>query len=148
MAAEHDKWSSHVHGAKHLLKEIDFDRLSRRVEMVEEEERLTGQSSYQPAAPLSLLRLRKMRRQPVVNEVDENLTAYMMGKAKRKPNPAKRRTTSAPFSRKEIETMQLQEDLFWWFAKMDCYQSVLSGCPLVYETNPGESVYCALSICY
>lgn len=135
MAAEHDKWSSHIHGAKQLLKEIDFDRLIRRAEMMEEE-RLTGESSYQPTAPPSLLRLRKMRRQSAVSEVDENLTAYMMGKAKRKPNLALRRTAATQFSRKEIETMQLQEDMFWWFAKMDCYQSVLSGCPLVYETNP------------
>jgi len=132
MAAEHDKWSSHIHGAKQLLKEIDFDKLNRRVSMMEEDGASEGQGSHESAPQPSLLRLRKMKRQPVVNEVDENLTAYMMGRAKRRPHGSGEKP-DAPFSRKEEETMQLQEDMFWWFAKMDCYQSVLSGCPLVYD---------------
>jgi Fungal specific transcription factor domain len=132
MAAEHDKWSSHIHGAKQLLKEIDFARLARRVELMEKEESLGEHANHEPSPPPSLLRLRKMRKQSVINEVDDNMAAYMMGKTKRRPNPFGRRVSDAPFSRKEIETMQLQEDMFWWFAKMDCYQSVLSGCPLVY----------------
>ncbi|PWW74666.1 hypothetical protein C7212DRAFT_209055 [Tuber magnatum] len=132
MAAEHDKWSSHIHGAKQLLKEIDFDRLNRRVSMMEEERADGGQGSYGPASQPSLLRLRKMRRQPVANEADENLTAYIMGKTKRRPHGSAKKP-DAPFSRKEEEIMQLQEDMFWWFAKMDCYQSVLSGCPLVLD---------------
>ncbi|PUU78706.1 hypothetical protein B9Z19DRAFT_1101205 [Tuber borchii] len=132
MAAEHDKWSSHIHGAKQLLKEIDFDKLNKRVSMMEEEGANEGQGSYESASQPSLLKLRKMSRQPVVNEVDENLTAYMMGRAKRRTHGSGKKP-DARFTRKEEETMQLQEDMFWWFAKMDCYQSVLSGCPLVLD---------------
>ncbi|CAZ82089.1 unnamed protein product [Tuber melanosporum] len=137
MAAEHDKWSSHIHGAKQLLKEIDFDKLNRRVSTMEEERADGGQGSYESAESAlqpSLLRLRRMRRPPVAvaNEADKNLTAFMMGKSKRRLYGSGKRP-DAPFSRKEEETMQLQEDMFWWFAKMDCYQSVLSGCPLVLD---------------
>ena len=73
MAAEHDKWSSHIHGAKQLLAEIDFARVARG------------------------------------------------------PDADARR----PRSRKESDHLRLQADMFWWYAKMDCYQSLLSGCPLV-----------------
>lgn len=146
MAAEHDKWSSHIHGAKQLLKEIDFDKLNKRVSMMEEEGSNEGQGSYESASQPSLLRLRKMSRQPVVNEVDENLTAYMMGRAKRRTHGSGKKP-DARFTRKEEETMQLQEDMFWWFAKMDCYQSVLSGCPLVYDMTCKNQSSVALYFC-
>lgn len=146
MAAEHDKWSSHIHGAKQLLKEIDFDRVTKRVELLDEEERRNQQNQnmqhqqhqqhqsqfglQQPDQP-SILRLRKMRRQQVYQEVDENFTALLSGgKARRRPHMSGRRNEKS-FSNKELDVMQLQADMFWWFAKMDCYQSLISGCPLV-----------------
>lgn len=143
MAAEHDKWSSHIHGAKQLLKEIDFDRVAKRVELLDEEARLNMQNpqmqQQQPPQSqlgipnrLSLLRPRKMRRQQVYNEQDEQFTALLTGhgKAKRKPLGSGRRSEK-PYSSKDLDVIQLQADMFWWFAKMDCYQSLISGCPLV-----------------
>jgi hypothetical protein len=47
MAAEHDKWSSHIHGAKQLLKEIDFDRVTKRVELLDDDE-LNGELGGDP----------------------------------------------------------------------------------------------------
>lgn len=152
MAAEHDKWSSHIHGAKQLLKEIDFDRVAKRVELLDEEERLSRenpnmhqqhwqhQQYQQPQRPQlglhqqsqpSLLKLRKMRRQQVHSEVDENLTALLSGGRVRKRPLGSGRKHEKAFSDKELDVMQLQADMFWWFAKMDCYQSLISGCPLV-----------------
>lgn len=40
-------------------------------------------------------------------------------------------TAAGTTTTKELDVMQLQADMFWWFAKMDCYQSLVSGCPLV-----------------
>lgn len=142
MAAEHDKWSSHIHGAKQLLKEIDFDRVARRVEVLDEEERskqqnpnLQQEQEQQPELQqqnqLSLLRLRKMRRQQVYNEVDENFAALLSGGKTRKRSLRPGRRGEGAFSTKELDMVQLQADMFWWFAKMDCYQSLISGCPLV-----------------
>lgn len=145
MAAEHDKWSSHIHGAKQLLKEIDFDRVARRVEVLDEEER-SGRlnpnpnpqqqqeqehSGLQQKSQPSLLKLRKMRRQQVYNDVDENFAALLSGGKTRKRSLRPGRRNEGTFSTKELDMVQLQADMFWWFAKMDCYQSLISGCPLV-----------------
>lgn len=141
MAAEHDKWSSHIHGAKQLLKEVDFDLVARRVEVLDEEERSGRQNpnlqeeqeqqlGLQQTQP-SLLQLRKMRRQQVYNDVDENFTALLSGGKTRKRSVRPGRRSEKTFSSKELDMMQLQADMFWWFAKMDCYQSLISGCPLV-----------------
>ncbi|KAL7270910.1 hypothetical protein RUND412_006366 [Rhizina undulata] len=146
MAADHDKWCSHIHGAKQLLKEIDFYRVAQRVELDEEEERMAAQSAegmmgQEEGIPglnqPSLLMQRKIRRQ-IANDVDESLTAYMMG-----GRTYRRRITGLegqkgkkkdkPFTKQELDKVELQADMFWWFAKMDTYQSILGGCPLVLD---------------
>lgn len=137
MAAEHDKWSSHIHGAKQLLREIDFERVTRRVELIDVEEasgeeQADTQYAAAPGRP-SLLTMRKIRRHMIAEDVDETLQSYLMGGKRRRGNAQKphRRTADRPFTKKELETLKLQADMFWWYAKMDCYQSLLSGCPLV-----------------
>jgi hypothetical protein len=137
MAAEHDKWSSHIHGAKQLLKEIDFDRVTKRVELLDDDE-LNGElggdpQQYTEQKQPSLLAMRKMRRQMIADDVDENLKSYLMGGKGRRASTQKPRNRNAerPFSKKELDHLRLQADMFWWYAKMDCYQSLLSGCPLV-----------------
>lgn len=158
MAAEHDKWSSHIHGAKQLLKEIDFDRVTKRVELLDEEE-LNGETSgaassagascgsgggsaggdvYPGQKPPSMLAMRKMRRQMIADDADESLKSYLMGGRGRRGTAPKPRRSGAdrPFTKKELDHLRLQADMFWWYAKMDCYQSLLSGCPLVYVLPP------------
>ncbi|KAA8905070.1 hypothetical protein FN846DRAFT_779144 [Sphaerosporella brunnea] len=140
MAAEHDKWSSHIHGAKQLLKEIDFDRVTKRVELLDEEEANCdpngGDAQYAAQGRLSLLAMRKMRRQMILDDVDENLKSYLMGAKGRRgtaQKPTKSSAAERPFTKKELDHLRLQADMFWWYAKMDCYQSLLSGCPLVLD---------------
>ncbi|KAI5838712.1 hypothetical protein DFP73DRAFT_616637 [Morchella snyderi] len=169
MAAEHDKWSSHIHGAKQLLKEIDFDRVARRVEILDEQDRISQQQQQrdgsspggeehlqaqgqlwppptpQPGQQPSMLRLRKMRKQQVYNDADENFASMLSGHGRAARNRGARRGgqqyhqqqegggEGGTATSKELDEMQLQADMFWWFAKMDCYQSLVSGCPLVLD---------------
>lgn len=137
MAAEHDKWSSHIHGAKQLLREIDFERVTRRVELIDDEEasgEVQGDAQYAatPGRP-SMLAMRKIRRQMISEDVDETLQTYLMGGKRRRGtiHKSNKRTADRPFTKKELDNLKLQADMFWWYAKMDCYQSLLSGCPLV-----------------
>jgi len=141
MAAEHDKWSSHVHGAKQLLKEIDFDRVTKRVEMLGDDEEAQAEVDSQEAAAAAaaaaarpagatLLAARRMRRQMIADDSDFSLKSYFMGK-RGSANKQKGSRADRPFSKKELEHLKLQADMFWWYVKMDCYQSILSGCPLV-----------------
>jgi hypothetical protein len=37
----------------------------------------------------------------------------------------------SPFTTKDMEQYELQSDLFWWFCKMDVYQSILGGTRLL-----------------
>jgi hypothetical protein len=69
----------------------------------------------------------------IADDVDENLKSYLMGGKGRRASTQKPRNRNAerPFSKKELDHLRLQADMFWWYAKMDCYQSLLSGCPLV-----------------
>lgn len=142
MAAEHDKWSSHIHGAKQLLKEIDFDRVSQRVEQYDVEgddtQRFAGSSGAgggeSSSTGLSLLAARRVRRQYISEDVDDSLKSYFMGsnKAQRAvENKQRRKQNERMFSKHELDTLKLQADMFWWYTKMDCYQSLLSGCPLM-----------------
>jgi hypothetical protein len=147
MAAEHDKWSSHIHGAKQLLKEVDFDRVTKRVEMLDEEEANFGQNGgdaqYAAQGRPSLLAMRKMRRQLISDDVDDSLKAYLMGTKNRRGSAQKSKNNAErPFSKKELEHLRLQADMFWWYAKMDCYQSLLSGCPLVYVPSRATPFVC------
>lgn len=138
MAAEHDKWSSHIHGAKQLLKEIDFDRVTRRVEQCDDEPEQPQRMAGVPGGAEnrngpSLFSMRKIRRQMISEDVDDSLKSYFMGnKANRATqNKSKRRENERAFSKKEMDTLKLQADMFWFYAKMDCFQSLLSGCPLM-----------------
>lgn len=131
MAAEHEKWASHLHGARQLLQEIDFEELSRGVESLEDERALNEQYSEPLMRNQRVMMIRAARRQRdahVVNEEDENLTNYRMGnrplRKEMRTGKSKAKTT---FSTKDLETCQLQSDLFWWYIKMDLYQALLSG---------------------
>lgn len=137
MAAEHDKWSSHIHGAKLLIKDIDFDRVARRIESLDEVGEMgLVEQQQQPPTGVSLLQQRRMRRQMIADdEVDDSFKQFLMGNKQRRQSvhkaKMKRDQMEGKNAKKEMETLRLQADLFWWYTKMDCYQSLLSGCPLV-----------------
>lgn len=149
MTGEHEKWSRHLHGARLLIKEIDFQRVNTRVEALDELERShqqTGPGNAHVSAEQAqqiqhqqqkrrMLAVRKIKRQATTpatapNEVDDELTRIIMGeKPKRAPGGGKRGRPG--YSRKELEASQLQADLFWWYCKMDVFSSILSGNPLL-----------------
>jgi len=39
--------------------------------------------------------------------------------------------TTRELTERDIETYELVSDLFWWYCKMDIYQSILGGTPLM-----------------
>lgn len=131
MAAEHEKWASHLHGARQLLQEIDFEELSRGVESLEDERALNEQYPEPLMRNQRVMMIRAARRQRdthVVNEEHENLTNFRMGnrpmQKDMRTGKSKAKTT---YSAKDLETCQLQSDMFWWYIKMDLYQALLSG---------------------
>lgn len=129
MAADHQKWTNHLLGAKQLLREIDYvgftryERTTKRQQKMFDQQRLVdeyGQSIQQDDIP----------------DINEDLIGKLIGRVVKYDGPAIVTELSqydAPnfdqkkYSRKEMETYEYQRDLWWWFCKQDVYQSILGG---------------------
>ena len=136
--AEHNKWNSHLSGARELVMDIPYAKLSSKVEAFrrrkerEEEGRRAqmGQSnghnySNKRSNDVSTLNDRHL---------DHDLLSTLMGWDSRHNEIGEviedRALTSRPeepLSQKDVDEYELQLDLFWWFAKQDMYQSIISG---------------------
>ena len=136
--AEHNKWNSHLSGARELVMEISFDKMSKRIEAFrqkkEQEENLRRSRSnhgngYHPSHRTShdimTLNDRRLDRNLISNimgwDVRNNETGEIIVDEGGVPEPER------PLSQKEIDEYEVQLDLFWWYAKQDVYQSIISG---------------------
>ena len=134
--AEHNKWNSHLSGARELIVEIDFAKMARRIEAHrtrQEEEALSRSYDYNGYANVFSKSAQHNLPSKAARRLDENLISTLSGFNTRyndygqvvdetKSTPA----TEEPLQPKEIENFQVQCDLFWWYAKQDVYQSILS----------------------
>ncbi|KAF3924708.1 hypothetical protein AA313_de0207543 [Arthrobotrys entomopaga] len=145
MAADVRKWSSHLQGAKNLLKEIDFDNLNRRMEVLDDEEIMQQQQQPQQTAAfegMTSIRNRKLHQKGSkvgperTSPTDDPIRRYILGsRERRKISQAERaRANNAKASTaRDQDIIIMQSDLFWFFAKQDAYQSLLSGEGLVLD---------------
>ena len=135
--AEHSKWNSHLSGARELISEIDFAKMARRIEAhrcrQEEEEAQSRSYDFNGYSNVFLKPLQLDMPAKAARRLDENLISTLTGFNTRyndygqviddaEPVPAK----EEPLKPKDIENFQVQCDLFWWYAKQDVYQSILS----------------------
>lgn len=139
MAGEHNKWSRHIHGAKLLIKEIDFQKVGERIKHLDAEEAAaaaagnvnpTNTSNPANEEKRRLLAIKKGKRAVNANAAQAGNNGTEEGASKR---PQQQKNKKRRYSRKELENCQLQADLFWWYCKMDGFQSILSGGPLVLD---------------
>ncbi|KAL8950463.1 MAG: hypothetical protein Q9222_003503 [Ikaeria aurantiellina] len=135
--AEHNKWNSHLAGARELLLEIDFAGLTKRINAYKAETYRRRKGSLyeyghdyyyneQQRQSLDILRTDK--------DLDENLIGTLMGWRTRYDEYGRVINTDEapsdyhiPLTLKDIEDFEIQCDLFWWYAKQDMYQSLISG---------------------
>lgn len=137
--AEHNKWNSHLAGARQLVTDIDFVGLGKRAKAYKEQMAMNRKiQAYHGAAngyehPFG----GPSPDQDLVLEddtVDENLVSMIMG-SKPSYNQSSRVLEEnevisgyvRPLSSKEMENFETQGDLFWWYCKQDMYQSMVSG---------------------
>ena len=140
--AEHNKWNSHLAGARELIMDIDFARMVKRIE---------AHRQQQEAAEA---RLQHEMQQGITNaywheyahgvldnfpskidrQLDERLISTIMGWGTRydqygqiidEGDPAPH--PEPPLTAHDIENFEVQCELFWWYAKHDIYQSIISG---------------------
>ena len=145
ISAEHHKWNSHLAGASQLIMEIDFAGMTKRIKAHKALKETNKKSRYYRG-------FLHGHEQPYVShnlsddlmiaddkDIDENLVSTLMGWKVRydqygrvTDDHALAEGSQRPLTSKGIETYEIQSDLFWWYAKQDLYQSMVSGNRLLY----------------
>lgn len=139
MTAEHSKWSSHLLGAKQLVMEIDYAGTTKRIRALRDEIKakkrryqstnLDGMGYGRPELDFGPIEdLVPDKEFEVDADMVSLITGYsvsydyhgsvMEGTASESMNP---------LTIKDLETYKIQGDLFWWFAKQDVFQAMVSG---------------------
>ncbi len=138
--AEHNKWNSHLSGARELIMEIDFAGTAKKIEQhrcrreeTEAKRRYqmqNGHTNYQSYAygepddfPTKEDR-----------QLDEIFIDTLMGWKTKYDHHGRVIDDSdsgiisnEPLTSQDVENFEIQSDLFWWYAKQDMYQSIVSG---------------------
>ena len=143
--AEHNKWNSHLSGARELIMDIDFAGTAKRIETQRcRQENIESRHQVLYGMINGYVQLQSPRLSDDFpskydRTLDENLISTIMGyrtdfnqygQVIDENEPAIKSET--PLTPQDIETFEVQVDLFWWYAKQDMYQSIISGNRLLY----------------
>ena len=140
--AEHNKWNSHLAGARELIMDIDFARMVKRIEAHrQQQEQAEARLKHEMQLGITNAYWHEYAQgvlddfpSKVDRQLNETLISTIMGWASRydqhgritdESDPAPQ--TEAPLTPLDIENFEIQCELFWWYAKHDIYQSIISG---------------------
>ena len=134
--SDHDLWCKHMWGARAILKEISLAEMTRGILAVKRRRRqrlqeLRSQQSYDAFDAVN----GNVDNDDDLHEVDTGLLAKLSGQP---VSYEEQRAANASFwdlpkryTEHDVETYELVRDLFWWYCKMDVYQSVLGATRLL-----------------
>ncbi|KAL9600333.1 MAG: hypothetical protein Q9219_003283 [cf. Caloplaca sp. 3 TL-2023] len=135
--AEHNKWNSHLAGARELILEIDFAGMTKRINAYKAETELMkkrGMHDYGHGHRYDFQRRMSFDILRTDKDIDENLVSILLGYRVRYDEYGHVANISEPPSHyhlpltpKDVENFEIQCDLYWWYAKQDMYQSLISG---------------------
>ncbi|KAF2180620.1 hypothetical protein K469DRAFT_692810 [Zopfia rhizophila CBS 207.26] len=136
--AEHGKWSTHLAGACRLLAELDFPSLTqeaRRLKVAQTAHE--KQFLYQNPDMLIDQKQFEQKLQQSTMMPDEGLVSAIIGKrvsyddfGRVFEEGARRNSMPKKLDLRSYETFQ---DLYWWYARHDAFQSIVSGNPLIMD---------------
>jgi hypothetical protein len=138
--AEHVKWSTHLVGAAQLLTELDFRSLTREARRLKAaqnaEER---QFPYQN--PEMLIDQKDFNRKLEERAMmpDPNLVSTIIGKKVNyddfgmivEENGVRYEKKTNLSDKLDLQGFETLQDLYWWYARHDAFQSMVSGNPLM-----------------
>ncbi|KAF1843348.1 uncharacterized protein K460DRAFT_143852 [Cucurbitaria berberidis CBS 394.84] len=138
--AEHSKWSTHLVGATQLITELDFRSLTREARRLRAAQ--TAQERQFPYQnPEMLIDQRQFDRKLKESAMllDENLVSTIVGKTVNyddfgiilEENGARQETRPNPPGTLDLRSFETLQDLYWYRARHDIYQSIVSGRPLI-----------------
>lgn len=138
--AEHTKWSTHLVGAAQLLTELDFRNLTREARRLRAAQAAEEHAfAYQNPEMLVDQRHLEQRLREKDMMPDEGLVSTLIGKkvnyddfgtVSEESGGTRGSNTNlpGPLDLRSFETLQ---DLYWWYARHDVLQSIISGNPLM-----------------
>ena len=140
--AEHNKWNSHLAGARELIMDIDFARMIKRIEAHrQQQEEAEARLKYEMQYGLANAYWHEYARgalddfpSRIDRQLDETLINTLMGRVTRYDQHGRIidegdliPQTESPLTAHDIENFEIQCELFWWYVKHDIYQSIISG---------------------
>ncbi|KKA27351.1 hypothetical protein TD95_003202, partial [Thielaviopsis punctulata] len=148
--SDHNKWCNHLFGASILFHELDLPRRTRviipikRRRWLEQTTKRAAEMESQrdmqdPFDPYYAGGNDREELDPDLDELDTDFLGYMMGRhvIPEEVGQGPIRTTKSanePTSR-DIENYEHQRDLFFWYLKMNIYQSMLGGTKLFMDSD-------------
>ena len=145
--SDHDKWCKHMWGARAILRDIPLSRMTRDVLAYRRSQREQALRSHQCS---ELCFGVHGDLEPESDAVDTELISQLTGQKVDYGGGWGRvldessRPSHAHLTERDVETYEHIRDLYWWFCKMDAYQSFLGGTRLQY-VGP-EYAACARSL--
>ncbi|RYP90366.1 hypothetical protein DL770_003513 [Monosporascus sp. CRB-9-2] len=137
--SDHEKWSKHLLGARWILREIPLAEMTRSIMAMKTEERQRRAQAGLFESEAGFADPNDQEEDPAAlhrdwDEVDVDLLRAITGKDLTYDEFGMLPEEFSMFPRskkkltaKDIETYERLSDLFWWYAKMDVYQSILGG---------------------
>ncbi len=132
--SDHDKWCKHMWGARPFLKEIPLKQMNRDILALRRSRRQRWQELHQQqpnGMPYPNLEISDM-------EIDTAFMSQLTGRSVSYDSygqiygsPASPRQ----YTERDLENFENLRDLYWWYCKMDVYQSVLGGQAIVREPS-------------
>jgi hypothetical protein len=121
ITADHSKWTSHLKGASQLLKEINFRWMSHQFSSPAHKASSDDSLPQYAGDPLDT-----QQQTASSSDLDHDLIRRLTGGS---GLDKAIRPDAGPF---DPQRYLIYQDLFWWYAKQDVYQSVISGNRLLY----------------
>ncbi|KAK7734941.1 hypothetical protein SLS53_007718 [Cytospora paraplurivora] len=135
-SSNHEKWCTHMIGARQLIKETPFSEMSRQILAIHQQRRQQWMEK-QVQDPFSEILPQLNNVNHELAEVDLGLVSRLSGKPVRFIDSLASPTRESGPRRcteRDIENFEHMMDLYWWFCKMDVYQSTLGASKLLYGT--------------
>ena len=118
-----------------LLREVDFAGMTKYIKSLKLKQRQEEEAQNFPGMQQTFGSVSEDRLYQRANEdVDENIVGMLMGKRVRYDQYGQildedtaDNTGRKSYSRKQLQDYEIQQDLFWWYCKMDAYHSILGG---------------------
>ena len=139
--AEHNKWNSHLAGARELIMDIDFARMVKRMEAHRQQQEAEARRKLEMQYGFANAYLHEYAQGALDDfparadqQLDEGLISTIMGSGTRYDQRGRilheddlAPQNEPPLTSHDIEKFEIQRELFWWYVKHDIYQSIISG---------------------